>query len=156
MVDGDLAEDGKASAHTTFIGDVLKVGVLLIDIVAHLVGEFDEVKFTFVEGLVDNRIIMMDINIVFVGDENNFICFYDEFISCADVFVKSIGRKFGVFEIIGREEFHGGRDHEAIFLEHISESLFCGENLLGIIMTKAFSFAIRVYFFERTNCDVGL
>ena len=72
-----MAKDGKTSAHTTFIGDVLKVGVLLIDIVAHLVGEFNEVEFMFVKSLINNRIVMVNIDIIFVWNKDNFFRFHD-------------------------------------------------------------------------------
>ena len=62
--------------------------------------------------------------------------------------MKFIYWKLNTFKVIGGEKFHGGRDHETIFLKHISKSLFGGKNLFGVVMAEIFDFAIWVDFFE--------
>ena len=43
VVEGDLAEDGKTGAYAAFVGDVLEFGVGVVDVVAHFVGEGENV-----------------------------------------------------------------------------------------------------------------
>ena len=73
----NLAENGESGAHATFVSSVFEIRKFLVDMVAHFVGKGDEVELAVVESFVDDRVIMMDIDIIFVGDESDFSGFFD-------------------------------------------------------------------------------
>ncbi len=43
MLQWDLAKDGKSSAYAAFVGDVFELWIFVVYIVAHLVGESNNI-----------------------------------------------------------------------------------------------------------------
>ena len=128
---------------------------MFVDIITHLVGKFYEVEFSMIKVLIDDGVVVVHINIVFVRDKNDFSGFHDEFIGDADVFVEFADGELYVIKIFGGEKFHGGGNHEAIFLKHVGEGGFGREGLFWMIMAETFDSIVRKDFLERTDGDIG-
>ena len=88
VVKRDLAEDGESGAHAALIGGIFKIEIGFIDDITHFVSKGDEVELAIVESLVDDRIVVVTINIVFIRNEGNFVGFHDKFVCSANIFVE--------------------------------------------------------------------
>lgn len=135
----DLAQDAEAGVHATFVGEVLKELLVgggagftpLEDVVAHLVGEVDEIHLAEAEALLGDGVVVLIIVVARKRGDGDLGALEDELIGGADVFVEA-----AVWEVNEVEEFAGvelapGRHRETILAKHGAEALHSVENLLA-------------------------
>ena len=94
-----MAKDGEAGADAALVGNILEMWVDVVDIVAHLVGEGDDVELAVVELTRGDRAVVATVEIEFVGEEGDFFGLHNELIGGTEVFVQFANGKFNCFEI---------------------------------------------------------
>lgn len=123
----ELTQDAEAgvAAATTQVG--IKIGVTDLELVAHLVGEGDEVKFLAAEGLVSDRDGVLVVIIERAGGVGNLGAGEKEAVGGADIFMEFAERKLNVVKEGASEEFASNSHGETVLGEHDLQGALGGE-----------------------------
>ena len=113
-----LAQDAETGVAATAAQVGVETGIAGLEVVAHLVGEGDEIEFLATEGLVGDGSGVLVIIIERTGGIGNLGTGEQEAVGGTDVFVKFAEWKLDAFEEGAGEEFAGDRHGEAVLGEH--------------------------------------
>lgn len=159
----DLAQDAEAGVHAALVGEIeqeLLVGsgarfTPLEEVIAHLVGEIDEIHLAETETLLGNRVVILIIIVAGQRGDGDFRTLEDEPISRADIFIETaLGKTDQVEKLAGVELAPGGH-RETVFAEHGAETLHSIEDLfLGMGGWLGGVSLIRVDFAEAADGQV--
>lgn len=123
----ELAQDTETGVATAAAQIGVKIWVTDLELVAHLVGECDEVKLLAAEGLVGDRGRVLVVIIERAGGVGNLGAGEDEAVGGADVFVEHAERELNMAEKRAGEEFAAHGHNEAVFGEHGFQGALGGE-----------------------------
>lgn len=101
----------------------------LEEVVAHLVGEVDEIHLAEAETLLRNRIVILIIIVAGQRGDSDLRALEDEAVSRADIFVEAAFGETNQVEKLAGVEFAPGRHRETVFAEHGAETLHGIEDL---------------------------
>lgn len=93
------------------------------EIIAHAIGEFDEIEFAQGEGLVSDGVVVSVIEVFLSRGDADFWALEDELIGRADVFVDFANGKTDVVEKFAGIEFAPGGHGKILFAEHSGKAV---------------------------------
>ena len=152
----ELAQDAEAgvAAATTQVG--IKIGAEDLELVAHLVGEGDEVKFLAAEGLVSDRGGVLVVIIERAGGVRNLGAGENEAIGGADIFVEFAERKLNLAEEGASKEFAAHGHSETVLGEHGLQGALGGEAGGEMGVRDEMLATVRVNFADGTEGGFGV
>ncbi len=135
----DLAQDAEAGVHAAFLDEVAELGVVdgrvglspLEEVVAHLVGEIDEVELLEIEAALGDGARGLVIIVPREAGDGDAVALEDELVSSADVLVEAVLGIFNEVEELASVEFAPGGHRKAFFAEHGTKAGLGREDLLG-------------------------
>ena len=123
----ELAQDAEAGMAAATAQIRIKIRVADLELVAHLVGEGNEVKFLAAEGLVSDRGGVLVVIIERAGGVRNLGAGEKEAVGGADIFMEFVERKLNVVKEGASEEFASNSHGETVLGEHGLQGAFGGE-----------------------------